>query len=308
MEIHAFVASLALEHHGIVTRRMLRNAGVSTRAIDRWVASARFEVVVPGVYRVFDADPELQRISLAVLSVKNGAADLETAAELHGIPVHHTGLPRVVVPHGGTNRSGLARVRQTRALPVVDVCAAQNIRCLTLARTVCELIPRLSAPAAERLTTRALSSGGLSESELTACDQSMARQGRPGVQKRRDRLAPLLVGATADLSFLERMFLTRYQASGLPPLEVQFRPPWFDGVQGVVDFALPEQRLIVEVDGRAWHDSVDARLNDARRDRRAERHGWRVVRFGWDEVSHRWSEVVGHLGFVVDSADPPRSA
>ncbi len=175
---------------------------------------------------------------------------------------------------------------------------------MTLARTVCELTPMLSSPAAERLVTRALSSNGLSESELIACDMSMARRGRPGVRVRRERLAPLLTGSAVELSVLEREFLRRYSVCGLPPLVSQYRPPWSDGVTGVVDFALVEHRLILELDGRAWHDSVDARVEDARRDRRAERHGWRVLRFGWDEVVHRWGEVADYLRFVVGTVEP----
>ena len=308
MNVHVVAAEIATAQHGLVSRRQLSSAGLAGNTIDRFVGQSAVEVVIPGVYRLFDGDPELQQICAAVLSLDRSAADLETAASLHGVPVRHSGLPRLVVRHGHTNRTGLAVVRQTRHLPRIDLCVVEGISALTLARTVCELVPRLSPPAAERLATTAMSSGGLSESELVACEVSMARRGRPGVTKRRERLAPLLTGTDVDLSFLERSFLRRYREAGLPPLETQARPPWFDGVRGVVDFAVVSSPVIIEVDGRSWHDSVDARINDVRRDRRAERHGWRVIRISWDEVMHRWSELEIYLRHVLGFAHPPQSA
>jgi very-short-patch-repair endonuclease len=45
----------------------------------------------------------------------------------------------------------------------------------------------------------------------------------------------------------------------------------------IVDFLAPSRRLIVEVDG-AYHRSPAQRRADARRDRRLQRAGYRVVR------------------------------
>jgi hypothetical protein len=218
------------------------------------------------------------------------------------------GLPQIVVRRSGTNRSGLATVRQSGHLPTVDLCVADGVRSLTIARTVCELVPIVSAGASERLVTRALSQTALTESELMACDASLARRGRPGVQRRRKRLGPLLTGQSADLSALERLFLLKYQTALLPELIAQFRPPWFEGTVGIVDFRVEGHRVLVELDGRSWHSSVDAKIADVRRDRRADRHGWRVVRFSWDEVVHRWAEVVDYLEFVLNGADEEAGA
>lgn len=307
MNINVVVAELATANHGLVCRRLMRERGLSGASIDRWLASSSAEVIVPGIYRAFRTSDGLQPIAAAVMALRAGVADLHTAALLHGFPLGHRGLPQVVVPHGGTNRSGLASVRQTRDLTELDIDLVSGIRALTLARVTCELVLVLSRPAAARLVTRAISSGKVTESQIVACDLAMARRGRPGVKRRREVLDPLLVGVDIELTVLERTFLQSYQRTGLPHLEAQFAPPWFDGMSGVVDFARPLERLIIEVDGRAWHTSVDARLEDARRDRRAQRHGWTVCRFGWDEVVHRWSEVEGHLRHLID-VDQPRPA
>lgn len=51
-----------------------------------------------------------------------------------------------------------------------------------------------------------------------------------------------------------------------------------------IDFALPEQRFGIEVDGLAWHGSQDAFVRDRARQRELEAEGWRLVRFAAKEV------------------------
>jgi len=45
----------------------------------------------------------------------------------------------------------------------------------------------------------------------------------------------------------------------------------------IVDFAAPARKLVIEVDG-AYHGSPERRRSDARRDKRLERAGYRVLR------------------------------
>jgi very-short-patch-repair endonuclease len=53
------------------------------------------------------------------------------------------------------------------------------------------------------------------------------------------------------------------------------------------DFAYPRERLLVEADGRAWHDAPDRRDDDRRKANAFERLGWRLLRFTWADVVHR---------------------
>lgn len=293
--------SVAMANHGLVTRALLRQNGMTDQRIDRWMRSGQLRPIGSGVYRLFETPGDRWEIAAAVLSIAGSAADLHTAAKLHSLSMPQPmSLPLIVVPRSGTNRSGLAEVRQSGHLPNEDICVVDGIRSLTIARTVCELVPLVGPGVSERLITSALSHTELTESELQACDMSLARRGRPGVQHRRSRLGLFLTGEDTDLTVLERRFLLNYQSTDLPGVEAQFRPPWFDGVKGVVDFGIEGWRVIIEVDGRAWHSSIAARDEDARRDRRAARHGWQVLRFSWDEVVHRWAEVESHLRFVLD--------
>lgn len=296
---HAVIAQIAERRHGVVPRRLLLEAGVSESQISRHLKNGTLRRAGGGSYRAYDSDHPHAAIAEAVFSVQRSVADLDTAALLRGLRTRYRGLPQILVVRSSTNRSPLAVVRQTSYLPPVDVDEVDGIPTLSPARLICELVPRQDRFAADRLVTAALARGLLGQDELLACDLALAKRGRPGVRLRRERLGPLLVETSVDIGFLERTFVVKYQREPLPALVPQFRPPWYDGIRGIVDFAIPDLRLIIEVDGRSWHVSIEQIDDDRRRDRRAERHGWTVVRLSYEEIVHRWIEVVDHLAFTI---------
>lgn len=59
---------------------------------------------------------------------------------------------------------------------------------------------------------------------------------------------------------------------------------------GRVDL-LVEGRLIVELDGREWHDEEDTFEEDRRRDLVGAAQRYRTLRFSWYQVLFRWHEV-----------------
>lgn len=91
----------------------------------------------------------------------------------------------------------------------------------------------------------------------------------------------------------------RFIAS-LSPIEYEFlncwvkRPdnnhlelkPQYDVLDGKyrVDFAFPELKVAVELDGFESHSSTEDIASDRRRQREIEREGWRFIRFGGKEI------------------------
>jgi very-short-patch-repair endonuclease len=51
-----------------------------------------------------------------------------------------------------------------------------------------------------------------------------------------------------------------------------------------LDFAIPDRRLAIEVDGLAFHNGQDSFIRDRNRQRDLEMSGWRVLRFAAKEV------------------------
>lgn len=63
--------------------------------------------------------------------------------------------------------------------------------------------------------------------------------------------------------------------------------------------AWPELRVLLELDGRRWHSTVQAQVDDRRRDRAAVARGWVTLRFGWQEIVHRPASVVDECRTVL---------
>ncbi|MGH2839739.1 MAG: endonuclease domain-containing protein [Solirubrobacteraceae bacterium] len=62
-----------------------------------------------------------------------------------------------------------------------------------------------------------------------------------------------------------------------------------------VDFLWPEQRLIVETDGNAFHSTRRSIERDRRKEADLVRAGYRVLRFTWSQIEHAPEEVVRML-------------
>jgi very-short-patch-repair endonuclease len=67
-----------------------------------------------------------------------------------------------------------------------------------------------------------------------------------------------------------------------------------------VDFHWPAARLVVETDGRAFHDNPLARKRDAERDRILRGAGWIVERFRWRDVTTERHRTVGTVRTQLD--------
>lgn len=52
----------------------------------------------------------------------------------------------------------------------------------------------------------------------------------------------------------------------------------------ILDFAFPDRKVAVEVDGRKWHSTPEAKKRDGFKDHILNRLGWRVFRFWEEEV------------------------
>jgi hypothetical protein len=102
---------------------------------------------------------------------------------------------------------------------------------------------------------------------------------RKGSKKVRAILEQQRIGLTLTRSELEERFLAWLQQLGLPlPLCNQI----IEGFE--VDCVWPEQRVIVELDGRAAHDTAAAFERDRVKDRALAVAGWHVVRVTWRQL------------------------
>jgi very-short-patch-repair endonuclease len=67
----------------------------------------------------------------------------------------------------------------------------------------------------------------------------------------------------------------------------------------IVDFACPEKRLIVELDG-SQHARAEGQAADIERTRKLEADGWTMLRFWNDDVLKSLADVCEHILRVVE--------
>jgi very-short-patch-repair endonuclease len=109
---------------------------------------------------------------------------------------------------------------------------------------------------------------------------------RPGAPSLQATLSRYAAGSTLTRSELEEAFLRLCDDHGLPRPETNTR---IEGIE--VDFVWRDARLIVEVDGYAFHRSPGAFEADRERDARLTVAGWRVLRFTWRRITDRQAWV-----------------
>jgi very-short-patch-repair endonuclease len=61
------------------------------------------------------------------------------------------------------------------------------------------------------------------------------------------------------------------------------------------DFRWPAERLILEADGKAWHDHKLAREDDVARQAELEAAGWRVLRVTWAQAIDAPAQTIARL-------------
>jgi very-short-patch-repair endonuclease len=86
--------------------------------------------------------------------------------------------------------------------------------------------------------------------------------------------------------------LFRALADGaLPAPARQFRLPGRGALDGLVDAAYADVRLILEADGRRWHTRIRELRRDHQRDAEAARAGWQTLRLLYEDVVGHPDEV-----------------
>ena len=108
-------------------------------------------------------------------------------------------------------------------------------------------------------------------------------------------------------SELERRFLAFVEQAGLPRprinLRLQIGGDWLE-----VDCAWPDQRLIVELDSRAYHHTTAAFERDRRRDRQLQVAGWRAIRVTDRALREEAEALRAELAALLSAAAGARSA
>jgi very-short-patch-repair endonuclease len=280
------VAALAARQHGVVRRDQLLSAGLTRHAIAHRVRTGRLHRLHPGVFAVgHTALTPTGRALAAVLACGRGAAlSHRSAAVAWALLDDRPGPVDVTVLTQRRRRAGMT-LHRTSALSPSDVVRRDGVAVTTPVRTLLDLAAA-GASELERALTEARVRRLVADHELR-----VRSHGRPGARA----LGLLLAeGPAFTRSEAERRLLGLLARAQLPRPRTNVRVGAHE-----VDAYWPAQRLVVEVDGYAFHSSRAAFERDRLRDAALQATGHRVLRTTWRQLTDHPEAVVARIAAML---------
>ncbi len=258
------VQDLVDRQGGLIGRRQHPELASS---IDGLLRTGRLVALLPGVYARpgIESDPRTWMYA-SQLWDPTTVVTHEAAASLTFWP----GLPVRVVSLASSRRVRRAMLRlSARRIDPEFVVIRQGLRCAAPALTAIDLTDRMGGDAIDvALRSRQVTVDGLKEALAAHPD-------RVGNGVRRVLLDE---SRSNPWSPLERRAHRLLRAAGITgwqgnyPLVVAGRTLW-------LDIAFPRQRLVIEIDGREFHEGAEIFETDRWRQNALVAAGWRVLRF-----------------------------
>ena len=282
---------LAAEQHGVVARRQMLALEISGDEVQGRLNAGRLHRVHRGVYAVGHGKLTLKgRWMAAVLACGPPVAVLShrCALALWDLRQAPSGAIEVTVRGQGKPGPKGVLVRRTRALGANDIAALDGIPVTSLAWTVVDCAA-IAQRRQLRLVLETLERrGDYIGREL---DELLARTpNRKGVRALRLMIADMTGPAPWFQSELEEFFRELIRGSDLPDYEANAM------VEGeLVDVLWRKERLIVELDGFAFHKSRRHFEADRRRDAKLMVAGYRVLRITQERLANEPDKVLAEI-------------
>jgi Transcriptional regulator, AbiEi antitoxin/Protein of unknown function (DUF559) len=288
------VIAFAKRHGGIIATREAIDLGMAKSTISRRVADGVFDRIGRGILALPGTSTRPDAVMRAAGRLIGGVVSHMSAAEIHHMdPISKT-APTITVPHRGTYTFPGVHVHQSTDLLPGHIMKIGSLRVTTPARTIIDLSRALRKRRLTHLIDNALAEGIVDLEDLITLYLALTRQGKTGMRALGQILRERATGELVSISVLERRFLDLLVDAGLPVPTREFHAPWLEPINGRVDFAYVDQRIVIEADSRRWHGLFQAFETDKRRDIAAQLEGWIVLRITWKMITE-------DPGFVLES-------
>lgn len=299
MDAIAAIAAIAARQYGILTRDQLLSCGLSGEQVKRWLRSGRIRRLHSGVYRVAGAPvvPEGELLA-AVFAAGPGAVASHRAAAWLWELIEATAV-EVTVPPGRSARLRGVSVHRAPDVNKIWVGRRRGIPVTSPMRALVDLgavSPELVEDALdEGLIARYFTVDAV-EAEL----ERVGHRGRSGAGVLREVLVRRALEDGIPDSRLEPVMARLARRYNLP--RAQFQYVVRDGDRrfiGRVDFAYPEAKLVIEIDG--WSSRATPRRldEDLHRQNRLVLAGWTVLRFTKRRLLREPAKVADRIRSVL---------
>lgn len=261
--------------HGAFKKEHAIEAGMTRGQVARRVQSGLWVPIHAGIYRCSASPitPDLLEAAAVLAAGPHGCLSHLSAAYRHGLRNTRPPVIEVFAAHWEGPVPEQVRVHRCRAPQKLDVVAVDGILCTSVPRTILD-IAHLHPRELPSTADHAVRDGEATREELWLfARRSRGHHGQKRLRRRLE-MQPLNLeahdsdGETAFEEIASRCWPRRWVHHHLVPT----REATFE-----IDFAFPEEKLAVEIDGR-HHLLGDQVEFDARRDALLAEAGWETLR------------------------------
>jgi very-short-patch-repair endonuclease/predicted transcriptional regulator of viral defense system len=282
------ILALAARQHGIVTTPQLLAFGWSKDVISLRARRGALRRLHRGVYLVGPLDtPHSRFMAASFVAGSDAVIASYPAVVLFGVRPPREGPIDVIVPRKLRSRPGL-RMHQATLHPR-DITRRHGIPTTTPARALLDLAATEPTAELERALNEARALHLVSARSL---DEQFSRY------PRHRGAAALKKATTSDPGFTrskaERRALELIRRARLPEPEANVKVEGYE-----VDFLWRQERLIVEIDGYAFHSMRRSFEQDRRRDQQLTTKGYRVIRITWRQLTEEPEAVVATISAAL---------
>jgi Protein of unknown function (DUF559) len=286
---------------GHVTLAQAKGGGLTRREVQGLVARGEWIRVHRGVFRdASHPDTWHGRLVAATLALGDGAAVSHRAGVgVWGLYGYRPFIVEVSVPrHNGVRLDG-PKVHRSADLHPSEIARKDGITVTKPARTLLDTAAVASPSFVTRCLEEWLADRVVTLQELERTIETHSGKGRRGVGVLRRLLDTRLLGDAVADSATEALLANVLDDHGLP-LPVHHTEVTADGTLYELDYAYPDQKLAIEVDGYGVHlRSREAFEHDRHRQNEIEIAGWRFLRFTKPALTDRAARVADQVARML---------
>ena len=282
------VLGLLRRQHGLITRDQALATGLTDHEVRYLVRSGRLERLGRCLYGVPGHRGSWTRDLWAAWlhAGPDAVISHHSAGRIHGFPECEAGRRQLILP--GRRRHPPSAVQWFRIVDLRpdDVSSVDGLPVTTPTRTVVDLAGIMHLARLRLLVERGVVERQFTVEGVGATLGRVRRKGKLGVRALSLVLDELGPGELVPRSELERLLDAVVELSGLPTPEHEHPLPGSGPLDGFVDRCWPEARLVVEADGRRWHERRQQMVRDRDRDLQAQVAGFDTTRLMWEQLRH----------------------
>lgn len=281
------VAVVASDQHGVFHRDQATQAGASAGMIRRRLKTGVWVDLQERVYALDTYPATWHRdVMAAVISRLRSFASGPTAARLHDLWGRYGDRPEITVPATANSRSALAAIRRRSDFASIGRTDVSGIPASSVAETLFDCARFVSRPRLERTIDDAIARRLTTPEDLHAVLERVRGKRLAGTPAFRAIVEGIDDDYVPPLQELEFRLYRLLEHPALPRHERPARLSWWEELPHRVDAVIPDWRLVIEADGRAYHTKRADFENDRARDNLAAAHGYRVMRFTSEALEH----------------------